>query len=113
MNAERIVGKFEFAVKLFGGIMAKVSGSFTILVNPPVQALALVPPGGALPDETVGSVAAGGVSATGGVPPYSFVVTNGVLPPGVTLDPATGQLSGTPTQAGTAAVEITVTDSGA
>jgi len=36
-------------------------------------------------------------TATGGVAPYAFSVAAGTLPDGLTLDPVTGELSGTPT----------------
>ncbi|MDE4914879.1 putative Ig domain-containing protein [Methylobacterium sp. 092160098-2] len=39
--------------------------------------------------------------ATGGQGPYSYHVQSGRLPPGISLDTATGRLSGTPTAAGT------------
>ena len=56
------------------------------------------------------------MSAAGGIPPYSWAVTAGTLPtgtPGVTLNPSTGNLSGTPTQVGygTQSVTFQVTDS--
>ena len=90
----------------------KVTGQFTIHVNPASGGgLTLVPAGGKLDDETVGAPATGGVTSSGGVPPVTFAVTNGSLPPGVSLDPATGALSGSPSAAGDAAFEITATDS--
>ena len=48
--------------------------------------------------------------ATGGVPPYSWILTGGSLPDGVFLDPA-GCLCGRPTKTGTFALRLTVTDS--
>ena len=47
----------------------------------------------------------------GGSSPYHFSVKSGTLPPGVSLNPATGTLSGTPTTAGTYSFEVMVTDS--
>lgn len=91
--------------------MATVKGNFTIHVAPAVQALALVPPSGALDDEIVGQAVTGGVSSVGGKPPVTFAVTQGTLPDGVTLDANTGQLSGVPTSAGDATIEISATDS--
>ena len=38
--------------------------------------------------------------ATGGLPPYSFSIT-GSLPPGLTLNPSTGEIGGTPNTPGT------------
>jgi hypothetical protein len=52
------------------------------------------------------------VSAAGGTGTYTYAVTSGTLPAGVTLDPSTGAVSGTPTAARAAAdVEVTATDS--
>jgi hypothetical protein len=58
-------------------------------------------------------------SATGGKTPYTYSVASGILPTGLTLNPATGQVSGTPqlalANAGVAtqnfALRIRVTDS--
>jgi hypothetical protein len=52
-------------------------------------------------------------SASGGTPPYLYSISAGVLPPGLSLNPATDEISGTPTQAGTFPFSITVTDSAA
>ncbi|MGW6258528.1 putative Ig domain-containing protein [Streptomyces sp. NPDC055085] len=48
---------------------------------------------------------------SGGDGTYTYTVTSGTLPTGITLDKATGQLTGTPTTAGTSTVTITVSDS--
>ena len=47
---------------------------------------------------------------TGGTAPFTFEVTAGSLPPGVSLDGATGIISGTPTTQGTFNYTVTVTD---
>jgi hypothetical protein len=46
-----------------------------------------------------------------GDPPYTFSITAGELPLGLSLDPATGIVSGTPTTAGDFPFTISVTDS--
>ena len=48
---------------------------------------------------------------SGGIPAYSFAIIAGSLPPGVNLNPTTGQISGTPTGAGTFSFTAQVTDS--
>ncbi len=49
--------------------------------------------------------------ATGGIAPYTYVLSSGALPAGVTVNPATGALSGTPTLSGTFVFTLTATDS--
>ena len=66
-----------------------------------------------LPAATVGVAYSQTVTASGGTAPYTFEVTMGTLPPGLTLDPATGILSGTPTTGGSFTFTITATDSSA
>ena len=51
----------------------------------------------------------GPMTVTGGTPPYTFSVGSGTLPPGLTLNPTNGDVSGTPTAPGT--FTIIVTDS--
>jgi hypothetical protein len=49
------------------------------------------------------------VTATGGVGPYTFAVTGGTFPPGLTLS-ATGAVSGVPTGGGNYSFTVTATD---
>jgi hypothetical protein len=49
-------------------------------------------------------------SAGGGTTPYNWSVTSGALPAGLSINPATGAITGTPTVVGTFNVEITVRD---
>ncbi len=73
-----------------------------ILVAPPVQ-----------PAMTVGSPFHDQETATGGSGgPYTFAVTTGTLPSGLTLDPTTGLITGTPTTAGPYTFTITATATG-
>ena len=51
------------------------------------------------------------LAASGGTGPYSWSVTSGSLPPGLSLDASSGTLSGTPTTGGTYPFTVGVTDS--
>jgi uncharacterized repeat protein (TIGR01451 family) len=50
------------------------------------------------------------LQAGGGPSPYNWSLAEGTMPPGITLDPQTGTLSGTPTGKGDFAFTIQVTD---
>jgi hypothetical protein len=63
-----------------------------------------------LSNVAVGAVYSQSLTATGGAPPYSFAVTAGNLPVGLSLS-GSGSLSGTPSAAGTSTITVTATDS--
>jgi hypothetical protein len=50
------------------------------------------------------------VSASGGTAPYSYAITSGALPAGLTLNASTGAITGTPTGNGTSNFTIRATD---
>jgi uncharacterized repeat protein (TIGR02543 family) len=60
---------------------------------------------------TAGSSFVLSVVAAGGVEPFAYTVSSGTLPSGVSLDPTSGQLSGTPATAGTYTFTVAATDS--
>ena len=64
----------------------------------------------AIPNGTVGNIYSVPLLATGGVPVYSFVVSSGTLPPGLSLS-GSGVLSGTPTTSGSFPIVIRLGDS--
>ncbi|MFN4260210.1 MAG: choice-of-anchor Q domain-containing protein, partial [Gemmataceae bacterium] len=63
-----------------------------------------------LPDGTYGTTYQQTITTGNSVTPVSFTVNAGALPGGLTLDTATGQLSGTPTAAGTFGFTVLATD---
>ena len=65
-----------------------------------------------LPSGTVGIAYTQTLALTGGTPPYNWQLASGVLPAGLTMNPA-GQISGTPTAAASNVVTFKVTDTSA
>ncbi len=64
-----------------------------------------------LPPATVGRAYTAQLAATGGTAPYTWSLASGSLPAGLSLDDATGVISGTPTAAGTATFTVQAADS--
>jgi hypothetical protein len=66
---------------------------------------------GSLPAVTVNESYNTVLAVGGGSTPYQFSVKAGTLPPGVSLNPTTGTISGKPSTTGTFSFEVVVTDS--
>jgi hypothetical protein len=79
----------------------------SITVNPAPLAIVTA----TLPNGTLQSTYNSTLQVSGGTTPYTWSVTVGALPTGLTLNAATGQISGVPTTSGTSAFTVTVTDS--
>ncbi len=65
-----------------------------------------------LPSGAVGTAYSNPMTANGGTPGYTWSITAGTLPAGLTLAATTGIISGTPTATGTSNFTATVTDNG-
>ena len=83
-------------------------GSSSVWVSASVPQLTLSATSPANP--TLGLAYSAQFSASGGVAPYSFSLSQGSLPPGLSIDPATGTVSGIPTGVGTYRFTVTLTD---
>lgn len=83
-----------------------------ILELPAAPAVTLSPASGALAAATQGTPYSATVTASGGIGTVSYAVTAGTLPTGVTLNAATGAISGTPSATGTSNFTITATYTG-
>ncbi|MCC6574390.1 MAG: putative Ig domain-containing protein [Planctomycetes bacterium] len=64
-----------------------------------------------LPDGQPGTPYSTTITVSGGASPYTFSVNSGTLPPLLTLNAASGVISGTPTSNGDYSFQIRVTDS--
>jgi uncharacterized protein with beta-barrel porin domain/carbon monoxide dehydrogenase subunit G len=78
----------------------------TVTVNAPTLAIAPT----TVPNGTVSSAYSQTISATGGTAPYTYAITAGSLPTGLSLNTSTGTLSGTPTASGTFNFTVRATD---
>ncbi len=90
--------------------MSTISVSGTGLAPSPTNSLTLTT-AASLPGGTVGTAYTTTLQASGGTTPYSWSLSAGALPAGLTLAAATGTISGTPTAAGTFTFTAKVTDS--
>jgi len=64
-----------------------------------------------LPTGTISTSYSSGLQAAGGTSPYTWSITSGTLPSGLTLA-STGLISGTPTVSGNFSIGVTVKDAG-
>ena len=64
-----------------------------------------------LPGGFLGAPYSQTLQASGGITPYTWSITSGTLPTGLTLNPLTGAITGTPTAAGLQSFTVKVTDS--
>jgi hypothetical protein len=101
-------GLYSFTVTATDGLGNAGARAYSGAVN-----AAIVVSPATLPVATVGSVFQAQESATGGSgAPYTFAITAGTLPVGLTLNPTTGQIVGIPTVSGAYAFTVTATGSG-
>ncbi len=75
------------------GGAAPVTQVFVITIAPP-PTLSLTP--APLPPGTLNSPYTGSIATQGGVAPLSWIITSGSLPPGLSLNGATGRITGIP-----------------
>src|SRR5215813_11975045 len=90
------------------GFFGDMSPGSSILVRQPVPPLFITTEGFAA--GSIGSPFLQQLSATGGMPPYTWSIVSGALPPGLVLDATSGSIRGTPSAAGTFNFTAVVTD---
>jgi uncharacterized protein YhjY with autotransporter beta-barrel domain len=105
-------GSYTFTIKDQDSTTISTGGSPTILPSVTVvittaPTIVVVPT--TVPSATVGSAYSTNITASGGTSPYTFAISAGALPAGVTLSSG-GVLSGTPTAGGTFNFTVRATD---
>ncbi|MDE3197432.1 MAG: DVUA0089 family protein, partial [Acidobacteriota bacterium] len=100
-------GTFSFTAQATDSSGGHAAGPESITIDPRPLTISAMPD---LPNGIVGSdYFAQIVAPSGGVAPYTFAITSGSLPSGLSM--SNGQIGGTPTAPGTASFSITASDS--
>ncbi|WFR78412.1 putative Ig domain-containing protein [Janthinobacterium rivuli] len=100
-------GSDSFSYTATNGSGTSAPGTVTVTVGAPTVSLAPA----SLPNPAAEAAYSTTLTAAGGTAPYTFSVTSGSLPAGLSLNTATGVLSGTTNVAGSFPFSIKVTDS--
>jgi large repetitive protein len=103
-----VAGTFSFTITATDTNLCTGDRDYQFVVGCSAIAVAPVLPG--LPDGTAGTPYAATFTASGGADPYTFSLGAGSLPAGLTLDPATGELTGTPTVSDRFNFQVVATD---
>jgi len=98
-------GQFSFSVRVADGSGRSASASFALTAANPLRVLTAI-----LPEVDAGSAYQATLQATGGTPPYRWMVVEGQLPDGLILSVG-GVVSGTPSGGSPTSVVAAATDS--
>ncbi|CUU59674.1 conserved repeat domain-containing protein [Parafrankia irregularis] len=98
-------GTASFAVRVTDAFNQSATRSLTLTIAAPPSLTF-----SSLPAAQAGVSYSQQLTVTGGTAPFTWAVSSGSLPPGITLDPSTGLLAGTPTTAGSYPFTVEVTD---
>ncbi|MCU7647184.1 putative Ig domain-containing protein [Pseudomonas piscis] len=84
------------------------SSPATVTLTISAPTLAITPT--TVPNGTQGTAYSTTLTASGGTAPYTYAITSGSLPAGLSLNSSSGLVSGTPSASGTANLTVTATD---
>src|ERR1035437_926223 len=99
-------GAFNFTIQATDSANLTATRSLSLTVNPASLSITTARQ---LPDARLNQPYTQSIAASGGLPPYRWSTSG--LPAGLTINSTTGQITGTPTAAGSFGIAITVSDS--
>jgi sugar lactone lactonase YvrE len=99
-------GKNQTPLATIAGSQTGIIAPFGVAISPRLLGVSTA----SLSPGTTGAAYNQKLAASGGAPPYTWSLATGKLPSGLTLNPATGAITGTPSAAGTASFTVKVTD---
>src|SRR5215469_230716 len=99
-------GSFTFNLVVTDANNLTATKPFTVVITGSVVSITTTSP---LPNGSVGQAYSQTLVASNGTPPFQWAVGSGV-PPGLTLNPSTGVITGNPTTVGNYSFQVTVTD---
>jgi Putative Ig domain len=102
----QIAGTFTFTVRVRDSIGSTATAALRIEVTGGLNITTT-----SLPEGNVNRLYGTTLSVSGGFQPYTWTITGGSLPQGLSLNPSTGMISGTPTGTGTFDFTVMVSDS--
>src|SRR6202022_2858729 len=100
-----VAGTSNFTVQVTDASSKTATASLSLSIAAPLTVTTTSLTGG-----TQNTAYSATLAATGGTTPYSWSITSGILPAGLTLASSTGVISGTPTGTGASNFTVPVTD---
>ena len=103
-------GTSSFAVSVHDSSSPEQTKSVTLSISIAAPPLSVTTSW--LPNGTEGTEYTSTLTASGGTSPYTWSVSSGSLPAGITLSSSTGEITGSPTTSGTFTFTVTAKDNG-
>lgn len=102
------IGNYNFTVSAMDANGCPGTQAYTLVID--CRSMTIVPNVDTLPAGHTSVVYSTTIGVSGGVAPFTYAVTSGSLPPGLTLNTSSGLIYGTPTTLGTYTFTIGVVD---